>query len=174
MVGRSSSPPGQGRVTSKLLNKMCQEQDVDKRSQSLTLPSGSRSLVVNFGDREQQKQMSAEDMQFLQNKFHFSDNQLNGVAATVRTMWGRPAVEPKFQQKLVDKAKEMEQFFSVRTCEATVKKNKKVTTVPKPFVYCNDLKGFTDYVLDRRSMDSMRFVALIGIDEGQKSVKVSL
>ena len=173
MVSRSSSPPGQGRVTSKLLNKICQENDVDKRSESLTLPSGSRSLVVNFGDRQQQKQMSAEDMQWIQNKFHFTDNQLNGYASTVRTQYGRTAVEPKFQQKLSDKAKEMEHFFSVRTCEATVKKQKKVSTVLKPFVYCNDIKGFTDYVLDKRSMDSMSYVALIGIDEGQQSVKVS-
>ena len=171
-MNRAASAEGSGRVTSKLLNQKCDEQQINKRVESLTLLSGSRQLTVNFGEKEQRAQMSCEDQQAFQTMNNLSNRKMKSAMGAIRSKFGRQATESNYQEYLDDKRDEMEQFFSVRTVGASYKKKDDVSSVKKSFVYVNDLEAFTKYVLEKRGMDVNNYVAIIGIDDGQSSIKV--
>ena len=164
------------RVTSKLLNKKCEDEHVSKKTGSLTLASGSKQLTVNFGERSQ-PQISHKEMIDLKKGIDLSGKQVNAIGTFLRYKLGRrDIIEPGARAALQERAKSLEDFFTVQTINAVqkkkIEKETEVTTVPKTFVCVNDIEGFTDHVLETRGLDRSNFVAIIGIDEGQKSIKV--
>ena len=174
MVSRSTSPDGSGRVTSKLINQKVREQNIDKRSGTLALPSGSKEMKVSFGEKETLPTMTHQDIKVIKNSTFMSNNQTKLVLGAVRTVFGRKSVEANFQAALNEETYELEQFISVKYCGATSKHKKEESEVTKSLVYCHDLEGFTKHVLETRNLDPDSYIALIGIDEGQGSIKVRL
>ena len=85
----SASPNGTGRVISKLLNKECEDQGINKKSETLTLPSGSRQLTISFGQKDAIPQWSCQDALKLQDELGLSDTQRDNVLSSVRSVLGQ-------------------------------------------------------------------------------------
>ena len=101
MVSRSTSPDGSGRVTSKLINQKVREQNIDKRSGTLALPSGSKEMKVSFGEKETLPTMTHQDIKVIKNSTFMSNNQTKLVLGAVRTVFGRKSVEANFRAALI-------------------------------------------------------------------------
>ena len=173
---RAVSIEGSDRVTSKLINARCDEEGIDKRTGSLTLPSGSKQLVINFGKRAEKPQLTYAEVIHILNKTKLSNNQLKDVLAAIRVKFGRKSVEPNFRMELPKISKALAEFFSVKMVDVkyTNLKKKIDKTEQRPLVYLTDLEAFVNYILDAREMDHDNFCVMIGMDEGQKSIKIMM
>ena len=95
MVIRDKSPEGSGRVVSKILKRKLEDEEEKKgeNNNSLSLPSGSKSLTVNFGKQKEQGQYSLQDCINLENSANLSSNQMKIVLNSNRIKFGRKSVE---------------------------------------------------------------------------------
>ena len=173
---RALSNEGSGRVTSKLINVRCEEEGIDKRTGSLTLSSGTKQLFINFGKRAEKPQLTYAEVINILNKTKLSNNQLKDVLAAIRVKFGRKSVEPNFRMELTKISKALAEFFSVKMVDVkyTNLKKKIDRTEQRPLVYLTDLEAFVNYILDARQMDPDNFCVMIGMDEGQNSIKIMM
>ena len=176
MVIRDKSPEGSGRVVSKILKRKLEDEEEKKgeNNNSLSLPSGSKSLTVNFGKQKEQGQYSLQDCINLENSANLSSNQMKIVLNSNRIKFGRKSVEAGYDKMVPEISKTLDEFFTVGDIEAYKKKDKKVSSITKTFGHVTDLEALVNVVIDERDLDPDNVMVLFGADEGQSSIKVSL
>ena len=170
-TARTFSTEGKRKFCAQILNEITNEEKIDKRSGSLHLPSGSKTLTVNFGDKKQ-KQMSTEDMIRLKNSENLSQEQTLGIANALRVTYGKKSVEPGLQKALPNMKFKLKDFFSFKWVDVTHKKAKKQTFLSHPLFLSNDVRGLIQYSVIERNLDPNNLELICGIDDGQSMLKV--
>ena len=118
-------------------------------------------------------QVSHETLLKMQINQPLSNNALLGIAQAIREDCGRKSVQPGFQQMLPDCTKSVAPFFAAKTLEFEIREKKGEDYVMKlkTFVFCTDVKGFLDSVMEHRGKGVTNI--LLGSDGGQGSLKVT-
>ena len=177
MVMRDKSPESSGRVVTKILKRKLEDEE-DKKGErnnnSLSLPSGSKSLTVNFGKQKEQGQYTLQDCINLENSANLSSKQMKIVLNSNRVKFGRKSVEAGYDKMIPEISRTLDEFFTVGDTEAYKKKDKKVSSITKTFGHVTDLEALVNVVIDERDLDPDNVMVLFGADEGQSSIKVSL
>ena len=115
LVSIVESSDQSGKVCSKLLNNMRNDQEIKKSGDVLTLPSGSKNLKINFGDKpKEMPQWSAEEALAVQNKLNMSDNMRDKWLTEERVKHGKGSVEPNIRETLKEKKRDMMDYFEVK------------------------------------------------------------
>ena len=170
---RAFSTEGKKRFAAQILNDITSDENIDKRSESLCLPSGSNTLTVNFGAKKL-KQMTIEDMIRLKNSENLSKEQTLGVANAVRVDFGRDSVEPGLQQALSNMKFKVKDFFTVKWIDVTQKKTKEQTFVSHPLFLSHQVNALINYAVVERGLDPNNLELISGIDDGQAMLKVRM
>ena len=138
----------------------------------MDLPSGSKTLTVNFG-KKKMRQLTIEDMIRLKNSENFSSEQTLGVANAVRAAFmDRNSVEPGLQEALPNLKLNVKEFFTVKVIIMTEKGEIEESFTTHPLFFCEDLEAFIQYVIQKRGLDPNNLEIICGIDDGQKMLKV--
>ena len=170
---RELSPTSQGQIAAKILNEL-RSNEVGKKGDHLDLPSGSRTLHVEFGQRSPEKQFSHEDMLRLKAQKNFSGEQCKAMGAAMRVVYGRKAVQPGLMEELPQNKYKLQEFFDVEMVDMTQKKGANITTVQVPMLYCTDVSSLLMYLSMVRDLDPDNVIITLGLDDGQGSLKVKL
>ena len=179
---RTFSTEGKKRVAAKLLNEIRQEESVDRRSGELNLPSGSKTLIVNFGRKKKPRMLSIDDMIKIRNTENLTNEQIYGVASAIRFgLQSRNCIESGLSQALPQLKWKIEEFFTVEVINFTKKDGKVETFITHPLFFCQDLKSFILYIANKRglNLDNLDLESLLDnlelicqIDDGQSMLKV--
>ena len=170
---RQFSSEGKKKVAAKLLNEITAEEKVDKRNGSLDLPSGSRTLTVNFGPKKF-KQMRIDDMIRLKVSENLSNEQTYGVANAMRVTFGRSSVEAGLSQAVPNHKWKLEEFFTMKAIVVTEKKEKVETILTHELFLCDDLDSLITEALVARGIEPDNVELICSIDDGQQMLKVML
>ena len=160
-------------MAAKILNEL-RTSDVGKKGDQLDLPSGSKTLHVEFGKKTPEKPFTHEDMLKLKVQKNLPDETCKAIGAAMRTVKGRKSVQPGMREAMAKKKFELEEFFTVEIVDMTVKKGGQVTSIQVPMLYSNDVPGLLKYVFGERDLDPATVVITLGLDDGQGSLKVNI
>ena len=171
---REASPGTQEVVAARLLDNICNNNGVDKRSGTLTLRTGGSRKTVSIGKPKVQRQFSTEDLVRMKIHFNFTDNRTLELANALRVVLGKFAVESGLRNYLRDKNKALTDFFTMKIIPAVRKVKDKETFEQRPYIYCKDLQALIHVLLDCREINPEEQEILLGADDGQQSLKVSI
>ena len=181
MVVRSNSSRSKAKVVSNVVKNIFKERGVDRRGGTAQLETGAKPLRVTLGenpkDLVKSRRFSLENMMKLQTSCNLSDKTLLKIAAAQRTVFGRKSVQPNLKSSLYDRNHRLDPYFSVKSQLMGLKKNK--DTGERIFenrtgVYCNNLDELVSLTLLERGLTPSTTTGLIGLDQGQGSLKVAL
>ena len=135
---------------------------------------------------------SHEAMKRLQLKMGATDRGMKFLGRFVRCHEGRDSVEPMFAEAMIERNSKYDQLFTHkmitfteyytpdddkadRDDEGKKKRKKKQTReVTKPMAYCTDMDALVQEVMMQRRLNPALTKAQIGIDDGQKLLKVMI
>ena len=169
---RESFPDGGKAAVAGLLNKICEDENVNKRTGTLTLPSGSKEKVINFGKKETLPQVSIDDLVKLGMSRHLSDRDLTALSTAIRRKFGRRSVESGLQEKLPKLKLEVKDFFVLRAVEVYWKRGKKEGVETKYLVMAEEIMDLVEKIMIERHIDPDQAELQSGIDDGQGILKV--
>ena len=171
---KAFSTEGQKRHTASLLNSFCEEEDIDKRSGTLLLNSGSKIKTINMGKVKPQAVMKVADMIKFGNENNYSDRDVIKTGTLIRRVFGRNAVEKNLEKTLPQTKKKLEDFVKLMDVQ-TVRKKKGKETIEEtvPFVTVDDFKGFCLKAMEERGLDPAETDIQIAADDGGDIIKVN-
>ena len=171
---KAFSTEGQKRHTASLLNSFCEEEDIDKRTGTLLLNSGSKIKTINMGKMKPQAVMKVADMIKFGNENNFSDREVIKTGTLIRRVFGRNAVEKNLEKTLPQTKKKLEDFVKLMDVQ-TVRKKKGKETIEEtvPFVSIEDFKGFCLKAMEERGLDPAQTDIQIAADDGGDIIKVN-
>lgn len=116
---------------------------------------------------------SCDNMSTIQNDMNLSSNQTLQLASHIRfATASRQSVEPHLKQAIVMKNHSLDPYFDVKSTEFLRSVKGQQTMINSPTVYCSDIEGLVQYVIqERKCMDTEM---KIGIDGGGGFLKVCL
>ena len=164
------------------------------KGDTVSLPSGTggKRLTLTRGAVHPKPRVKFPhgSLLMLQKKHGFSDTGMKGLCQWLRVHGGRDVVDPFFREAMYERNHVFDNFFrheKIRFQEyytpdhdvefgADGKKKKKpkqqVREVEKSIAYCSDVNAFATEVIAERGLDADRVVIQIGLDDGQKLIKV--
>lgn len=117
--------------------------------------------------------MSVDDVLKIQSNIGLTRNETLEMATMFRQVTqNRKLIEPHLKEKLSGRIHAIDNFFALKLFDFINIKASKVTDAPRYAVYCNNLNGLIQYVLEQRQVT--QFHLKIGIDGGGGSLKISL
>ena len=170
---RELSPTSRGQVAAKILNEM-RTNGLGQKGDNLDLPSGSKTLHIEFGQKAPAKQFSHEDMLRLKAQKNLSNEQRKAMGAAMRVAYGRKAVQPGLMEELPNNKFKLEDFFDVEVMDMVHKKGGNITTVQVPMLYSTDVGSLFMYLCMVRDLDPDNVIITLGLDDGQGSLKVNI
>lgn len=121
----------------------------------------------------EQSMMSVDDVMKIQASYRLTQNQTLGIASMLRqSTKNRKVIEPNLKEKLSARIHTLDDFFALKYFHFKNIKANKTTDAPRFTVYCKNLSGFINYVIEKREVS--RFHLKFGMDGGGGSLKVSL
>ena len=172
-IVRELSPASQWRVVGKLINDFCAEENV-KKGGELKLLSGPKVMTITMGAQKKMRQLKIEDFFRFQSNENFSGRKTSAVASFLRKTCGTKIIEPGLEKMIPLRKEKLRPFFEVKNVELK-RKNKKGDgeLYQRPMVSCKPpVEAFVHHVKDERGMHEDNMELLMGIDDGQKSLKV--
>ena len=167
------SPASRQRVQVRLLKQDLTDVNGNSTSGAISIASGSKQMSLHIGPQKKpMKHLSIDAFMKLKKANNLSKKQLIGVGTWLRSETGkRKIAEPGLSEKLPEMKEELRDFFDVKMVETTRKeKSGKVVTETRPLAYCNDIEGFTTYVIGERDIEVEDIQ--VNIDVGQNVIKV--
>ena len=172
---KAFSTEGQKRHTSGLINSFCEEENINKRSGTLKLNSGSKMKTINLGEKEPLVQMKVNDLIKFGNENNHSDRSILKTATLIRRVFGRKSVEENLEKTLPQMKNDMSDFIDVKQVETVRQRKGKETIVETlPLVSVTDFKGFCAKVMADRGLDPSKVDIIIGLDDGADMIKVRI
>ena len=171
------SPKSQEHVSSTFIRQKSKTEP--SKSESMLLKTRGRPMSVSvkgIHKLESPKQkIPHKTLLDIQVKGNFSDRATMMIAHGFRQ--GGGDVEPTFERALINRGKELSDFFEPRVIpwcyrEKREKGSDVILHVTKQAIFCKDVKGFVDYVCQKREVADAFFRP--GIDGGKGFVKVCL
>ena len=169
---RELSPKSQGQIAAKILNEL-RTSEVGKKGDQLDLPSGSKTLHVEFGHKTPEKPFTHDHMLRLKVQANLADVQCKAVGAAMRVVKSRKAVQPGLMETMAQNKFKLEEFFTVEVADMTRKKGGNITSLEVPMLYSNNVHGLLQYLHTERDLDPATAVITLGLDDGQGSLKVN-
>ena len=175
------------------LSEVMAEEGCSKQGGTVSLPrAAGRPMTLTRGAVQLKPRVKFPhgSLLMLQKKHGFSDKGMRGLCQWLRVQGGRDIVDPHFRQAMYERNHFFDNFFrheKIRFQEYYTpdqdiefgpdgKKKKKpkqqVREVEKSIAYCSDVNAFATEVIAERGLDPDRVVIQIGLDDGQKLIKV--
>ena len=151
---------------------------IDKAGDVITLPSGSKKLKVQLGDKQASdatKQLSHQEVIGMQNNINLSDNKRKTMLMDYRAKHGRNSVQPYIREAISAMRSDMSDFFEVQSVSAYHKNKGKegtIVRVPRTYVFVKEVDSFLHYVIESRGLDIDNWCCILGLDDGGGSIKV--
>ena len=159
-------------VASRLIDSICEDNDVDKTSGTLTLKTRGTSKVINIGRPKVKMQFTTEDLLKIKTNFNFSGKKIKELAQALRVVLGRNAVESSLRERITEKNAALANFFTMKMLPTIRKIGDKETIEMRPYTFARDLPALIHVLLDIRGIDPDHHEVLLGADDGQQSLKV--
>lgn len=115
-------------------------------------------------------QFSVNNLFEIQAQQNTSNTQMIKLAKSIRSICGRKAVEPGFREKLGERSKKLEEFYTNVTLPFYI--NDKIGYENRVLTYCHDIEALVDYVLLARNYDLQNHIVRIGLDGGGGMFKI--
>lgn len=132
-----------------------------------------RVIVNPTSQSDRTDNFTISDIQNIQANYNFTQNETLGIASWIRTSSkNRKAIEPNLKEHIRADLRCLDQFFDVQVSNFKHKKKTVVTNVEESVVYCKELRGFIDYVKQKRLVNRVHLK--LGIDGGGGSLKICL
>ena len=96
------------------------------------------------------------------------------LVTALRVVLGRRAVESGLRTTIRDKNKALSDFFTVKMVPTVRKKGETETIEQRPYIFTKDLQALIHVLIDAREIDPDQHEVLLGADDGQQSLKVSI
>ncbi|KAK6181780.1 hypothetical protein SNE40_009567 [Patella caerulea] len=109
----------------------------------------------------------------MQTTLDMSPNQTERLAFFMRTWKGRKVLEPGVMEKLRERDRELDEYYSTATLNMDSAFKDETGKVTRSVVYCNDLVGLVGHVMESRGVIGDHMIK-IGIDCGGSFLKFCL
>ena len=170
---RAFSTEGQKRHTSSLINSFCEEENIDKRTGTLTLNSGSKFKTINIGERKPLAQLKVSDLIKYGNENNYSDAALIKTGTLIRRVFGQNAMEKNLAKTLPKMKADMADFIELKQVQTVRQRKGKETIVETvPLVSVDDFRGFCTKAMAERGLSPQETDIIIGLDDGASLLKV--
>ena len=172
---RESSAGTKERVMSRLIDDLCEEQNVSSTSGILELKTrGPKCKTINIGKMKPKNQFSTEDLIKLKTSFSLSDKRILKLATVLRAaLQSRKVIEPGLELALKERNFILKDFYHMKMIPTVRKVGKSRTIENKPGFFAKDVPTLIHVLLDLREIDADRHEVLIGADDGQSMLKVT-
>lgn len=172
---RQSSTGTKQKIAAGLLDDIAEDQNVDKRGGTVSLATkGPNKKTVSFGPTKESGVFSHQDLLRLKTRLGLSTDKTLELSAAIKQVMGRKAVESNLKQAIYDLNHTLDDFFSLENVNVTRKVGENITEEVRPLVYCNDVESLVSVLLLMREIDEDKHSLIMGIDDGQKVLKVML
>ena len=136
-----------------------QEQKMSNSPVQLQSARGGKPTPVVMGTAvvrgaEAPTKLSHETLMQVQNQNDLSNNQIIGIASTLRSS-GVP-IEPNFRNALYNIEEELAPFFQVQPTTLEVGSGDSIQKIVKPLVLCKNLGAFIQFVLAKRQIQGFQ------------------
>ena len=141
----------------------------------LSIPRTGKKLPITVGRAkpfQTKVKVMAKDLLKLQTINSFSDTATKNIGAFINQMINKGTVEVDYQEKLRKLYSRCDDFFEKEIVKFTDEKTGETTE--HAFAYVKDLSQFLLFVIAVRRLDIQETQALIGIDKGGKTLKITL
>ena len=176
-IVKSNSEKTKAKVASTIVKHIFEERGVDMRGGTVNLETGGKPLKVTVGSQPKARRFDVASMMKLQTVCNLSDKTVLKIAAAQRVVFGRKSVEPYLKRNLTDRNHKLDSLFSEKTQLMSMKKDKETKVEvhkEKTGVFFNDLDQLVSLALQERGEDPRDITGLVGLDQGQGSLKVAL
>ena len=138
--------------------------DVLSSSNSLSPPTSSCPVFT------------AKDISNIQIDLNLSTNQALQLSSLIRKSADkRDCIETGLKRKIYDINHSLDRFFSLSMMDFLSEERGSIRDhVKRPVVYCNDLNGLFDCIVEARQYDASELICKIGIDGGGGFLKICL
>ena len=141
------------------------------RTQSVSIiPRLSKRSKATF----KAKQVPAECVRKMQLRFGLSQKVTEGITSEIRSWKGRNFFSGSIKEEFKYVNKELESFFSITTLNMDVKVNREDKQQEQSLVFCNDVKGFYNFIREKHQLNNSETIAKIGIDDGKDYLKATM
>lgn len=148
-----------------------------KKSLSLSQEHG-KPLTILLGSKEvnsnlKRKQISINEISKISSNYNLSTNTVKGIASSLRVATqDRKLFESNLKVKFRELNHSLDSFFSYDQFQITKSCKNEQTTTLQTFVYCNNVKGLIEHVINKRSLNEVQLDLKFGIDGGGGFLKV--
>ena len=127
----------------------------------------------NTGNSTENKpgpQFTATNLLNIQAEQNLSNKQIINIASSLRSICGRKSVEPGFRDKLQEVSKKLDSFYS--SISANFKISDKEGYGDRDLVFCHDVEGLIEFILNDRGYDPFNHLICVGLDGGGGIFKI--
>ena len=141
---------------------------VDLRSST-----GGRMVSVTLGrpGGDVLKSISAQQAKVIQKDARLSDSQIGKVFKNLRLQFGHKVLESGMREILTKEKQKFDQFF---TADLIKFKDNDGCLISSPAVYCSNIVGFVNEVMELRKIDPGDMKLKVGLDKGRGHLKMIL
>lgn len=142
----------------------------------LSQPVG-RQMKINLGDKSSSTvpQISTENLSQISLNLDLSFNETKILSNTLRVVTkNRKILQPNSIEKLRDMNHSIDNLFSSTNCDMLHEKKKERSLSSKTIVFCNDIQGLVETVLEKRNKEISDVHLKFGMDGGGGFFKICL
>ena len=150
---------------------MRQDHNISKEGSMQLATRGPHPKTITFGKPRPRKTFSHDDLIKLKMSMNLSGKSTKLLAAGLRVVLGREAIEPILMDYIKEVNHKLAGFFKLEDLCITRKINKVDTVVHRPGVFCKDVEGLIKLLIEVRDIDPENEDIQIGFDDGGGMLK---
>ena len=161
------------RIQSMLLEHTRRTKGVPSDGTMMLCTKGPNKKTITFGAPKPQKKFSLEEIIKLKLAMNLSGKATKLMAMGIRTVLGRDSIEPGLMDELKELNHRLAGFFMLKDICIIKKVDGVETLVHRNGVFCKDLKGLIQLLIEVRDIEPGKEEVQVSFDDGKGKVLFS-